>query len=359
MTSVLIRPYPWHALERVPRRALREVRSLREHPAHFVPEELSGVLTTLVGAKVEVALAGLTLGPPARRLFELGLAWDQSRVTLGVEPALASALLERILARPFALPRPDGELEPSVAGALAALAVEAARRTTSEAVALTTPAVTSPDALCARVNVHVEGRPYTAYALAALEPTPTRRLDRPSLSALGELMLAVPLVVATSLVTRGELRQLVPGSAFVPGDQAWVDATGVGRGVLIAATQERGVRVELPQAGRLVLRDETVELSPDADARDTMSEADDVNETLTDAALDAPVVVRVELGTVSMSASDWAGLRPGDVIETGRRVAEPVLLRVAGRVVARGELVDVDGEVGVRVRELFGAKPEA
>jgi flagellar motor switch/type III secretory pathway protein FliN len=36
-----------------------------------------------------------------------------------------------------------------------------------------------------------------------------------------------------------------------------------------------------------------------------------------------------------------------------------VLLRVAGRVVARGELVDVDGEVGVRVRELFGSKPEA
>jgi flagellar motor switch/type III secretory pathway protein FliN len=89
-----------------------------------------------------------------------------------------------------------------------------------------------------------------------------------------------------------------------------------------------------------------------------MAEADDVNETLADAALEAPVVVRVELGAVSMAASDWARLRPGDVIETGRRVAEPVLLRIAGRVVARGELCDVDGEVGVRVRELVGVKSE-
>jgi flagellar motor switch protein FliM len=42
------------------------------------------------------------------------------------------------------------------------------------------------------------------------------------------------------------------------------------------------------------------------------------------------------------------------VIETGRRIAEPVTLRVAGQVVARGELVDVEGELGVRIRELFG-----
>jgi len=31
-----------------------------------------------------------------------------------------------------------------------------------------------------------------------------------------------------------------------------------------------------------------------------------------------------------------------------------VLLRIGGRAVARGELVDIEGEVGVRVRELLG-----
>jgi flagellar motor switch/type III secretory pathway protein FliN len=74
---------------------------------------------------------------------------------------------------------------------------------------------------------------------------------------------------------------------------------------------------------------------------------------LTEAALEAPLVVRIEIGSVSMTARDWAALRPGDVIESGRRINEPVVLRVAGREVARGELVDVEGEIGVRVREIL------
>jgi flagellar motor switch/type III secretory pathway protein FliN len=39
-------------------------------------------------------------------------------------------------------------------------------------------------------------------------------------------------------------------------------------------------------------------------------------------------------------------------------LGEPVVLRVAGRAVARGELVDVEGTVGVRVREVFGPSSE-
>jgi flagellar motor switch protein FliM len=76
-------------------------------------------------------------------------------------------------------------------------------------------------------------------------------------------------------------------------------------------------------------------------------------ETLTDVLLDTPVVVRVELGAVSMSAREWARLGTGDVIETGQRIAEPVVLRIAGREVGRGELVNVDGQVGVRIQKLY------
>ena len=64
---------------------------------------------------------------------------------------------------------------------------------------------------------------------------------------------------------------------------------------------------------------------------------------------DAPVVVRVEIGVAQMPAREWAELGPGDVVALGRRIAEPVVLRVAGREVARGELVDLEGEVGVRI----------
>ncbi len=281
-------------------------------------------------------------------------------MTIGAEPALVTALLERVLARPFALPRPDAELEPSVAGAFAALCVEVARRVASAPVTLSTPLAAGPETLRALLHVHVDDRAYTAYALAEVESRPARVGAAPEHAPLGDLPLAVPLVVAAALTTRDELRRLAPGSAFVPGTQCWIDRAGAGRGVLVAARSERGVWVDLTPDGRLVLGGETAELSHDgAESGASMSESDDVNQTLVDAALDAPVVVRVELGVVSMSAADWARLRPGDVIETGRRVAEPVILRAAGRVVARGELVDVDGEVGVRVRELFGDKAEA
>jgi flagellar motor switch/type III secretory pathway protein FliN len=87
---------------------------------------------------------------------------------------------------------------------------------------------------------------------------------------------------------------------------------------------------------------------PRGDGR-TMSEQKD---TLDAAILDSPVVVRVEVGSVSFTAREWAELRPGDVIEMGIGLAEPVVLRIAGCEVARGELVNVDGELGVRIREL-------
>lgn len=360
MPAVSVRPYPWQALERVPRAAVKQLGRLREHAAAVRPDDLARALAALVGANIEVSVTTLRVGKPPRELTEVGLGVGAGNVTIGAEPALVIALLERILARPFALGRPGAELEPSVLGAFAALAVEVARRVTSEPVMLVSPLAAREDALCALAKVSVDGRAFAAYALSTLGPAPTHGATPPDPARLGDLPLDVPLVVARSLLTRDELERLAPGTAFMPGEPAWVDTRGAGRGVLAAATADRGVAVELPPDGRLVLRGETVELLPDApdSTPKAMSDADDMNQTLVDAALAAPVIVRVELGSVSMTAADWAKLRIGDVIETGRRIAEPAILRVAGRVVARGELVDVDGEVGVRVRELVGNQPE-
>lgn len=83
-----------------------------------------------------------------------------------------------------------------------------------------------------------------------------------------------------------------------------------------------------------------------------MSEAIDKGEWL-DTIGDVPVTVRVEIGEARMAAREWASLGRGDVVTLGRRVGEPVVLRVGGLRVARGELVEIDGEVGVRVLERF------
>ena len=77
--------------------------------------------------------------------------------------------------------------------------------------------------------------------------------------------------------------------------------------------------------------------------------------SLVEALGEIPVVVRVEIGRVEMLAREWAAVGEGDVISLGHPVGQPVLLRVGSQVVARGDLVEVDGEVGVRVTDRLAA----
>ena len=69
--------------------------------------------------------------------------------------------------------------------------------------------------------------------------------------------------------------------------------------------------------------------------------------------LDVPVTLTVELGRVNLSLNRLADLKPGDVIELGRHSREPVELTSNGRLVARGELILIDTELGVRVTHVF------
>ena len=85
-------------------------------------------------------------------------------------------------------------------------------------------------------------------------------------------------------------------------------------------------------------------------AEETMAGAEE-GDALVSAVGDIPVIVRVEIGEATMAARDWATLAPGDVIALGRRVGERVSVRVGGVVVARGELVDIEGQIGVRLTE--------
>ena len=71
---------------------------------------------------------------------------------------------------------------------------------------------------------------------------------------------------------------------------------------------------------------------------------------------DVPLVVRVELGSATLTAKQWVALQLGDIITTGHSIGDQARLRIGGVEVGRGELVDVDGEVGVLVRELHNRK---
>lgn len=66
------------------------------------------------------------------------------------------------------------------------------------------------------------------------------------------------------------------------------------------------------------------------------------------------VEIVCELGRVSMSGRELVELEPGAVIPIPRPLAGPIDLTVGGRLVGRGELVDVEGDLGVRLTELVG-----
>lgn len=67
---------------------------------------------------------------------------------------------------------------------------------------------------------------------------------------------------------------------------------------------------------------------------------------------DVAVSMVVELGRVEVSAADIVALRPGQVIELSRSPGDAVDLVVDNRRIGKGELVEIEGELGVRILSL-------
>ncbi len=71
---------------------------------------------------------------------------------------------------------------------------------------------------------------------------------------------------------------------------------------------------------------------------------------------DVPVKVTAVLGRTRMNIADLMALGAGSIIELDRRVGEPIDLYVNDRLIARGELVMVDGVLGVTMTEVVAEK---
>jgi flagellar motor switch protein FliN len=73
--------------------------------------------------------------------------------------------------------------------------------------------------------------------------------------------------------------------------------------------------------------------------------ADDV----LDMASDIPVQIVAVMGKKTITMQDMLNLRIGEVVEMSRPVNEMVDLVANGKLIAKGELVDIDGKLGVRI----------
>jgi flagellar motor switch protein FliN/FliY len=84
------------------------------------------------------------------------------------------------------------------------------------------------------------------------------------------------------------------------------------------------------------------------------------NSSRIEAVLDVDLPLVVRFGRATMPLRALAVLGPGSVIDMGRSPDEPVELLVGERLIARGEVVIVGGNYGVRITTLTGSQaPEA
>jgi flagellar motor switch protein FliN/FliY len=102
-----------------------------------------------------------------------------------------------------------------------------------------------------------------------------------------------------------------------------------------------GIKMERPVANPV----EFQQLSP-------QSGGEEYNSNI-DLLLDVKMPVAIELGRTEMPISEILGLGPGSVVELNKLAGEPVDLLVNNKIIARGEVVVVDENFGVRITLLM------
>jgi flagellar motor switch/type III secretory pathway protein FliN len=193
---------------------------------------------------------------------------------------------------------------------------------------------------------------------------------------LGGLGVEARLERARTFVAAGALAGLAPGDAVVfdgvpsgggDGGAPWPVRLVLGPHVALAELGSRGEltlrgafrRATVADGGRVardaVMREEPMDADREkeraADGESEPRPARDIDRTEVLAA--APLEVVAEVGRLTLRGDEVLGLAPGAVLMLGGARSTLVALRVGGELWAEGELVDVDGELAVRVTKTF------
>ncbi len=374
MNVPAVTPFPFASLEGHSRKEVAVLTRLKLVARDLVRlDDVATALSDLMDERVSARIRQVRSGSVARVGDEtigvlLSIPGERSssrRVLVEMEGALAVALTARAL-RQHVPKVIDGKAPhpPAFVGAVAAVLLTALRRT--HAGAPLTVLEAGPGSALAQKLSSTEHSVMTAWLTvlvgdeafdarvsipnaAAITVVP-RAFTPADLRAMGDARLALPLVVATTVASRVDLDALARGDAFVPANVVIaLHESGALRGPvsLVAPCGEEGLAADLAEGGQLVIREG---LRSHLWEHDVSLENRHAAASNTAVALeDAPVVVRVELGTVEMRARDWAALGPGDIVAIGRKLGDPAILRVGGVELARGDLVHIEGELAVRI----------
>ncbi len=179
-----------------------------------------------------------------------------------------------------------------------------------------------------------------AGALAAL-PQTDNELD------LDSVPVKVCAAVGSALLPAAELRSLQPHDVVML-DQYLVDPDGQ-LWLTVAGGQSLRVRQDhsslIVTQGWTAIMTQTQDSSPEAEQQPTQGGLLDVDAI--------PVRLTFDLGERQLTLGELRRLQPGEVFDLHRPLTDgPVMVRANGALVGTGELVEIDGRIGVALSSL-------
>jgi flagellar motor switch/type III secretory pathway protein FliN len=362
-----LRPFRWDLCPRItrPQLALLRVASAQLGLAAAGMAAGASALRALLGAPLRIAFGPARVLPSADIASFLGpglrlcavLERDGRRAVLALEPGLARALSGRALgmsapepALSSCTPVEEAVLELVLLTALKAgdgqvrlwglvQRVAELPHVFSDPWVVLMPATVTIGEIGGRVDLLLP----ESLLLAAPPPLPC-----------GERLSQIPCLMRVE-VGRGrfstaDLRQIRLG------DVVFLDEldVGIGGGHAVLRSGSVTVPVEISVEGRMIVSDAAERTAVSSEGALTVAETPRIppDGRGDDRLANLDIEIVAELGRVVLSGREIAALAPGSVIELGAPLGGPIDLFVAGRLLARGELVDIDGELGVRVTEL-------
>ena len=189
--------------------------------------------------------------------------------------------------------------------------------------------------------VHVELPEGTAVSPHVAEEQ--RRVRAGQLPIVARVELAVTSLAASAIGTLsvGDAVVFEGMSALVLSAESWDARLVVGEGATHTAAP-----LQVSASGVGILQGGFIRTGPGVTEEERM----DATKTTILAAI--PIEVVAELGRIALRGDEVMGLAAGAVLTIGARRRQ-VTLRVGGEAWAEGEIVDVEGELGVRVLRLL------
>ncbi len=158
---------------------------------------------------------------------------------------------------------------------------------------------------------------------------------------------AIGIVALEPLVAGFDIRVETVESSFkdTPSTPASAWAFDIGNGTTVVLAVWSSVRLDAPapaQPSRSGVRSDA-----------SQGRGASAGSTNLDLVLDIDLPMSVRFGRTELALGALTRLGPGSVIDLGRSPDEPVEVLVSGRVVARGDVVVVGGNFGVRVTDVL------